>query len=88
MIGDQAHLKEPGIYSCDLCSHKTDSESQLRSHVLEVHSEVIAKLAKTLPTLNASSTKLLEDIPSSEWIFTPEEITQLGIDWRIYLEIF
>eukprot|EP00091_Calanus_sinicus_P010597 TRINITY_DN24520_c0_g1_i1.p1 TRINITY_DN24520_c0_g1~~TRINITY_DN24520_c0_g1_i1.p1 ORF type:complete len:110 (-),score=24.02 TRINITY_DN24520_c0_g1_i1:111-440(-) len=86
--GGQAHLKEQGVYQCDLCIHKTDSENQLKSHVLEVHSEVIAKLAKILPNLNSNSTKLLEGTPTSEWILTPEEITQLGIDWRIYPEIF
>ena len=74
LLGPQAHLKELGTYPCDLCSHKADSQNQLRSHVMEVHSEVITKLARILPNLNADSTKLLEDTPTSEWILTPEEI--------------
>ena len=90
LLGPHAPLKELGTYPwpCDLCSHKADSQNQLRSHVMEVHSEVITKLATILPNLNADSTKLLEDTPTSEWILTPEEITQIGIDWRIYLVIF
>ena len=87
-LDSQANLKEFQSFSCDLCNQKTDSQDQLRSHVTKVHSEVLARLARILPTLNEESTKLLDDISTSEWILTPEEITQLGIDWKIYLEIF
>ena len=71
-----------------MCNHKAKAQDQLESHVVKVHSEVLTKLARIFPNLNSDSIKLLEDTPSSEWILTPEEISQLGIDWEIYLEIF
>jgi hypothetical protein len=48
----------------------------------------MSKLTEVFNRNNSDSIKFLEDIPESDWVFTPEEITQLGIDWKLYLEIF
>ena len=53
-----------------------------------MHSDILTKLTEVFKRNNSESTQLLEDISESDLIFTPEEITQLGINWKIYLEIF
>ena len=46
----QVYLKELQTYSCDLCNQKTESQDQLRSHVLEFHSAVITRLSRFYQT--------------------------------------
>ena len=88
MPGYQVDLKEFRTYPCDFCDHKAKNQDELKCHITEAHREVLTKLARILPNLNSDSIKLLEETPTSDWILTPEEITQLGIDWNIYFEIF
>ena len=59
----------------------------MEDHVVEFHSDQVGELIKKFQDHNSDSIKLLENVPESEYIFTPEEITHFSVDWRIHLEI-
>ena len=78
---------ETKILPCDLCGKELASEAELEKHVVEEHVEEHSKITKLLQEHNAASICLLENVPESELILTPEEITQFGVDWKLHLEI-
>ena len=45
------------------------------------------KLAQKFREQNHEFVKLLENVPESDLILLPEEITNLGVDWKAHFEI-
>ena len=74
-------------HPCEYCVFVANSRSELEEHAMKDHFEQLGKLAKKFLEYNAESLKLLENVPECEFILTPEEITHLGVDWKIHLEI-
>ena len=72
---------------CDFCDFVAKAEDQLENHAMELHKEQLMKIANKFHKHNFEVVKLLENVPKCDLIFTPEEITQLGVDWKIHLEI-
>ena len=68
------------------CDFVAKAEDQLENRAMEVYKELM-KLANKVHVHNDEVVKLLENVPYYELILTQEEITQLGIDWKIHLEI-
>ena len=54
---------------------------------MEAHNYQVGDLVRKFQDHNLESIKLLEDVPESEYIFTPEEITHIKVDWKIHFEI-
>ena len=73
-------------YSCELCGQFLELSKQ-EEHAREVHHEELSQVAKMFQDQNMESQKLLQNVTESEYILTPEEITQFGVDWEIHLKV-
>ena len=59
----------------------------MQEHVDLEHHKEVKKIQAIFHEHNSESIKLLENVPESDFILTPEEITHLGVDWRTHLQI-
>ena len=75
------------VYKCKYCDQVAKSRNDMEDHVMETHLDRVGKLVRKFEAQNSVSQKLLADVPESEYIFTPEEITHLSVDWKIHMEI-
>ena len=66
--------------TCELCDYKTSLNCEMQKHVELEHLEEVKKVHAIFHEHNAESLKLLENVPESDFILTPEEITHLGVD--------
>ena len=74
------------IHQCNYCDHAQTRNKSI-DHVIEVHNDQVGDLVRKFQDHNSESIKLLENVPESEYIFTPDEITHFSVDWKIHLEI-
>ena len=72
---------------CELCNYKTGLNCEMQKHVELEHHEEVKKIQKIFHENNSESLNLLENVPESEFILTPEEITHFGVDWKTHLKI-
>ena len=86
LINEKAEL-ETRIYQCKHCDYGGKSRNELEDHGLEAHVQECDGLVAKFMELNSESLRLLEGVPVEDYIFMPEEITNLAIDWNIHLEI-
>ena len=75
------------VFECEICDRVFKSKNKLEEHNVDEHLEVHRKVSMMFQEHNKASCDLLKDIPESEIILTPEEITQFGVNWKIHLEI-
>ena len=75
------------FYSCDLCGKLVQSVNKLEEHARTEHEEELSKVARMFEDQNVESRELLKNVPESEYILTPEEITHFGVDWEIHLKV-
>ena len=68
------------------CDFEAKTASELEDHAIESH-EQCACVARKFKEPKSESIKTLENVPISDWILTPEEITNFGVDWKFHLEI-
>ena len=66
---------------------KFNSWRNLEKHAKEEHITELTKVEEKFNEYEEESRKIMEDVPESDYILTPEEITILGIDWKIHLEV-
>ena len=62
---------------CEKCEYVSRSEKTFKTHA-DAH----RKMEKFLGDLHVESRMLLENIPEAEIVFTVEEITTFGLDWK------
>ena len=77
----------PPTDPCDLCGFTAKCKSDLEQHIGDAHHEVLEKLTEKFSEHNREFAALLEGVPETDLILMPEEITHLGVDWKIHLEI-
>merc|ERR1712192_186624 len=75
------------IFVCKYCEVKTKSRNEMEDHTVDAHHDRVGKLVQKFQDQNLESSKLLENVPECDLIFTSEEITHLAVDWKIHLEI-
>ena len=74
-------------HACDYCELVFNLKCEVGEHIKEKHLEQLEKVDQMFLEHNSESLRLLANVPESEFILTPEEITHLGVDWNIHLEI-
>ena len=52
----------------------------MQKHLELEHHEEVKKIQKIFHENNSESQNLLENVPESEFILTPDEITHFGVD--------
>ena len=80
-------VKEIQTFRCELCHHVTDSVTNLEQHTRRDHLEQLAQVERMFHEDNTETMRMLESVPESEFILTPEEITHFGLDWKTHLKI-
>ena len=84
-IKDESSTFKTRLYHCPLCTFIANTVSDIEEHAIESH-EQCAEIFRRFNEQNSGSIKMLEDVPSCDWILTPEEITHFGVDWKMLQE--
>lgn len=74
-------------FDCEICEKVFESKSEVEDHAVTEHLEEHSKIASLFNEHNSASLRLLENVAEQDFILTPEEITQLGVDWDIHFKI-
>ena len=70
-------FEEKQNLKCEKCDYEAKSEK-----LADAHAEAHKKMEEFIEELNVESTKLLENVPEDELVFTVEEITTFGLEWK------